>query len=415
MQLELNLERMVHGGNALARLEDGRIALIRGGIPGEVVRADVLEKSGLVQGKVIGVLEASPDRVKTPKHPGLDYGFVSYARQLELKRDVVKDSLSRSLKREVNVPNVHPAPKIWNYRNTIQPVVKREGQTYEKLGYRVEGSHDVVLLDTDPTANETIYNLWQQWPFLNAPKGIRELVIRANDDGDMLLSLIASASAKNYLAFAHHLVGEGIRGVSYAPYDERGRFRSGSEKLAGEKTVLQAYGKFNVSVSTTNFSQPNPSAASQLYEALEKLATSGNLALDVYAGSGIIGMYLSSKFKGVIALEIDKGSITRGQRDTERLGITNLEFVKTDAKYLNIPPDADLITVDPPRAGLNKEVRQTINASSVKQLIYVSCDVATWARDVAEFEKVGWSLQQLEPFDFYPHTHHIEVLSKLVR
>jgi tRNA/tmRNA/rRNA uracil-C5-methylase (TrmA/RlmC/RlmD family) len=401
---------MVHGGNALSRLKDGRIALIRGGIPGEVVKADVVEKSGLVQGRVAQVLEASPDRIETPKHPGLDYGFIKYERQLELKREVVQDSLSRSLKRDTDIPTVRAAPKIWNYRHAVQPVVKREG-----LGYRAEGSHDVVFLDTDPTASEAINNLWQQWPNLNAPKGIHEVVFRANDKGDMLLSLIATASAKNYLEFAHHLVREGIAGVSYAQYDERGRFRSGSEKLAGEKTILQRYGKFDISVSATNFAQPNPSAATQLYEALENLAPSGNLALDIYAGSGIIGMYLSSKFGRVIALEIDKGSITRGQRDVERLGIKNLEFLKTDAKYLEIPDNADLITVDPPRSGLNKEVRQVINESKVKQLMYVSCDVATWARDIAEFEKAGWVLEQFEPFDFYPHTHHIELSSRLVR
>jgi 23S rRNA (uracil1939-C5)-methyltransferase len=410
MQIEIKLERMVHGGHALARLKDGRIALIRGGIPDEVVKAEVVEKSGLVQGNVVEVLEASSDRIETPKHPGLDYGFIKYERQLGLKREVVQDALSRSLKRELEVSSVRAAPNIWKYRNTVQPVVTRDG-----LGYREEGSHDTVILESDPTANETINNLWQQWSNLNAPKGIHEIVFRANDNGDILLSLIASASAKNYLEFAHHLVREGMNGVSYAEYDERGRFRKGHERLAGEKTILQSYGKFDISVSATNFAQPNSSAAAQLYEALETLAPTGHLALDVYAGNGIIGMYLSSKFKRVIALEIDRGSITRGQKDSERLGIGNLEFVKTDAKYLEIPENADLITVDPPRAGLNKEVRQVINASSVKQLIYVSCDVATWARDIAEFENVGWTLKYFEPFDFYPHTHHIELLSRLER
>jgi 23S rRNA (uracil1939-C5)-methyltransferase len=414
MIVELKLERMVHGGNALARLPDGRIALIRGGIPGEVVKADVYEKSGVRQGKVVDIIEASAQRVETPKHPGLNYGFIAYDQQLVLKRDVVLDSLSRTLKREVDVPGVRAAPNIWHYRNTVQPVVtKHQGGT--ALGYREEGSHDPVVLDRDPTAHAAINQLWQTWPSLNAPKGIHEIVFRSNDDGDILLSLIAKASAKNYLEFAHHLVREGVSGLSYAPFDERGRFRAGSERLTGEKTILQSYGKFNISVSSSNFAQPNPSAATQLYEALEKLASPGNLALDVYAGSGIIGMYLSEKFTEVKALEIDRGSLTRGQQDAIRLGIKNLEFVKADVKFLEIPFNADLITVDPPRAGLNKEVRQTIHASNVKQLIYVSCDVATWARDVAELEQWGWKMTYLEPFDFYPHTHHIEILSKLER
>lgn len=408
--IELKLERMVHGGNALCRLKDGRIALISGGIPGEVVKAEVTEKSGLVQGKVIEVLEISPDRIESASHPGLDYGFIEYQRQLLLKQEVVKDSLSRSLKRELQIPAVHAAPKIWQYRHAVQPVVKREG-----LGYRQEGSHEVVLLEHDPTAYQVINDLWQQWPDLNAPKGIHEIAFRCNDQGDLLLTLIAKASAKNYLGFAHHLISEGVSGVSYAPFDERGRFRAGSEKLAGEKTILQSFGRYNISVSSTNFAQPNPSAATILYQRLESMAPTGQLALDVYAGSGIIGMYLSQKFQEVRALEIDRGSISRGEQDIERLRIKNLVFIKVDAKHLSIPDETDLITVDPPRAGLNKDVRQTINASNVKTLIYVSCDVATWARDVADFEQAGWKLGFLEPFDFYPHTHHIEIVSKLER
>jgi 23S rRNA (uracil1939-C5)-methyltransferase len=410
MEIELKLERMVHGGNALSRLEDGRIALIRGGIPAEVVKAKMIERSGLVQGKVIEVLEASLDRIEAPQHPGLDYGFINYQRQLELKREVVKDSLSRTLKREIEIPKVQASPSIWHYRNAVQPAVTRD-----QLGYRSEGSHEVIFLENDPTVNETINDFWRQWKNLNAPKGIHEIAFRCNDEGDLLLTLIAKASAKNYLGFAHHLVAEGIAGVSYAPFDERGRFRAGSEKLAGEKTILQSYGDYSISVSSSNFAQPNPSAATKLYQRLESIAPSGKLALDVYAGSGIIGMYLSKKFEQVIALEIDRGSIARGEQDVARLGIKNLEFIKADAKHLSIPDNADLITVDPPRAGLNKEVRQTINASKVKTLIYVSCDVATWARDIADFEQVGWKMTYVEPFDFYPHTHHIELLSKLER
>jgi tRNA/tmRNA/rRNA uracil-C5-methylase (TrmA/RlmC/RlmD family) len=401
---------MVHGGYALSRLKDGRIALIRGGIPGELVKADVIEKSGLVQGRAIEILESSPDRIQAPNHPGLDYGFIHYERQLELKRDVVKDALSRSLKREVDIPNVQAAPRIWHYRHIVQPAVTRDG-----LGYRTEGSHEIIVLENDPTAHVTINGFWKQWRNLGAPKGIHEIALRSNDEGDLLLTLIAKASAKNYLGFSHHLVNEGISGVSYAPFDERGRFRAGSEKLAGEKTILQSYGDYSISVSSTNFAQPNPSAATMLYQRLESIAPSGKLALDVYAGSGIIGMYLSKKVEQVIALEIDRGSIARGEQDITRLGIKNLEFIKADAKHLEISEDADLITIDPPRAGLNKEVRQTINASRVKTLMYVSCDVATWARDIAEFEQAGWTLSYLEPFDFYPHTHHIEVLSKLER
>ena len=128
----------------------------------------------------------------------------------------------------------------------------------------------MVALEHDPTAHQSINDLWQQWPSLNAPKGIHEIVFRNNDQGDLLLTFIAKASAKNYLEFAHHLVSEGVTGVNYAPFDERGRFRAGSERLAGEKTILQSYGPFDISVSSTNFAQPNPSAATDALSAFAR-------------------------------------------------------------------------------------------------------------------------------------------------
>lgn len=401
---------MIHAGRTLARLEDGRVALVRGGIPGERVRVELLERKGVLQGWVNEVLEPSKDRVQAPKHPGLDYGAINYERQLQLKREVVQDALSRSLKRDIEVPKVWAAPAIWHYRNTVQPVAMKG-----ELGYRQPESHNIVVLETDPVANDAINTVWQTWQTLEAPKGIRELVLRGNDDGEVLASFIATTSSKNLLPFAHELVKTGVKGVSYAPFDTRGRFRGGSERLAGEKTILQTYGRFRISVSATNFAQPNPSAASKLYEALEVLAPGGSSALDLYAGSGIIGMHLLSKYERVLALEFDRGSIVRGQRDAKRLGLEGLEFVKADAKRAAIPANIDLICVDPPRAGLNKDVRELITASDAPTLIYVSCDVATWTRDVAEFEKLGWTLKTFEPFDFYPHTHHIELLSMLTR
>ena len=402
---------MVHGGHALARMPDGRVALVRGGIPGETVTAELTNQKGVLLGHVLDIKNSSADRVVPPVHPGLDLGFVSYERQLVLKRQVVQDALLRALKREVLVEAVAPSPEVWAYRHVVQPVLSAEGG----LGYRVPDSHDVVLMDVDVVAHASINALWQQWRALNAPKGIRELVFRSNDQGEVLLSLVASASAKQYLDFAHALIQAGVKGVSYAKFDPRGRFRSGSERLAGARTIMQRYGRFAITVSATNFAQPNPSAASRLYERIEALGFSGHQALDLYAGSGVIGMHLANAFERVSVLDIDRGSIQRGQQDAKRLGIDNVTFVKADAKQVRISDTTELIAVDPPRAGLNKDVRALISGSRAKHLVYVSCDVATWARDVAAFEQQGWQLQLCEPFDFYPHTHHIEMLSVLSR
>ena len=400
---------MVHGGLCLAKLPDGRVALVRGGLPGEVVAAELAPKAGVLQGRVVEVLEPHPARIPASEHPGLDYSFARYETQLVLKREVVTDALQRSLRREVEVPPLVPAPSRWAYRTAVQPAVTREG-----LGYRAIGSHNVTVLATDPVASEAIQRLWPRVAAQRL-KGVREVAFRANDEGEVLACLIASASARNYLELAHALLREGLVGVSYAPYDARGRFRGGFTRLAGERSIQQRYGDYTLSVTATSFAQPNPAAATRLYRELSAWAGEGKRALDLYAGSGIIGMHLATSYQEVVAYEVDRSSITRGQRDAERLGLSNLSFVKADAKRLQSLPDAELITVDPPRAGLAKPVREAILASKATRLIYVSCDVATWARDVAHFVEAGFALERFQPYDFYPHTHHIEMLSLLVR
>ncbi len=410
MKARLELEKMVHGGAVLGRLAGGRVALVYGGIAGEIVELNLSEISGVLQGKVGRVITASPYRIEKSEHPGLDYSFISYEGQLELKRQVVEDALSRSLRRKVAVPPLIAAPKQWYYRHAVQPAVSKAG-----LGYRLPGSHELIALPFDPVAHEAINRAWSIW-LKHAPvKGVRELAFRCNDDGEVLLCLIATASARNFVSLAHDLVRAGISGVSYAAYDARGRFRGGFERLAGKRFIKQNYGDFDISVTATSFAQPNPAAATLLYEELASWTNGGAVAVDLYAGSGIIGFYLAKKYARVLALDLDKSSVVRGQHDAERLAVDNLEFLRIDARKLAALPKAELVCVDPPRAGLSKNTRQLISDSSASWLCYVSCNVATLARDLAQFEAAGFKLESLQAYDFYPQTHHIEMLSLLTR
>ena len=412
MATRLTLEAMVHGGRALARLPDGQVALVRGGLPGETVDAQLEARSGVLQGHVERVIEASPERIPPPAHPGLDYGFARYPYQLELKREVLRDALrrARGVPDGIALPLPRPAPSQWGYRNAIQPAAVAGG-----LGYRCPDSSEVVVLDSDPSANEALARVWSVWEGLGAPKGIRELAMRSNDAGEVLAALVASSSERSLLGFAHEMIAAGFSGVSYAPFDPRGRFRRGRAHLTGARSLRQPYGDVEITISPALFAQPNPAAAGELYRTLRAWAPGGRHALDLYAGSGVIAMHLSSRYRRVTALEIDRGGVDRGRRDVERLGIDNLAFVQADARHAPVPDDADLIAVDPPRAGLNKRLRATLLASKVATLLYVSCDVATFARDLGELLQGGFELARLEPFDFYPHTHHLEVLAELRR
>lgn len=410
---ELLLERMVHGGLALARMEDGRLVLVRGGIPGEKVRGRVEESSGVLRAEAEEIVESSPDRLPVLRHPGLDLGYIRYPRQLDLKREVVVDALRRALPRNLDLPTVevtHPSPSIWRYRSVVQPVVTANG-----LGYRRPGSGDPVELADDPVANRAVIGVWRDIGSRPPPKGVREIVMRGNDRGEVLLALIATSPQRTLLPYAHDLIRAGVTGVSYARWDARGRFRGGSERLAGERRIYQVYGDLEVSVSSQSFAQPNPEAASLLYREAARLAGEGSVAVELFAGSGVIAMHLAPCFERVHAVEIDRGSVARGREDAERLHVDNVLFSAEDARRAEIPGDAELIAVDPPRSGLGREIRDRIENSRASRLLYVSCDPATWARDVSDFAAKGWKVAHARPYDFYPHTHHIEVLSLLVR
>ena len=445
--LDLTVDRPVHGGRCVAypdgseagvangadvgseRAARRRVVLVAGAIPGERVRARVEVRKGVAFGDTVAVLAADGQRVEPPAHPGLDLGHVAYARQLVWKRDVLEDALRRSgleapVEGDGGGLDVVPSPATWGYRNAIQPAVGELGghgpaggdpAEATALGYRRPGGHDVVALEADPTANEACRTAWRALEATRLPRGVVEVSLRGNDAGEALATFVATTEARAALDAAQALVAAGVHGVGLAPYDARGRFRGGAQRLAGARTLLQRYGDVELTLTATAFAQPNPAAAGALFRELAAWAPAARHALDLYAGSGVIGMHLAPRVDRVTCLEIDRGAVDRGRADAARLGLTNVQHVRLDVRDVQVPDDVDLIVVDPPRAGLAAATRAAIAGSRARTLLYVACDVATWARDVADLTRVGFRLDRLRPYDFQPHTHHLEIASRLVR
>ncbi len=418
-RLEVDVARMVHGGRSLATGPDGRALLVRGAIPGERVIAEGAVRKGVWLGDVVEVLEPSADRLEAPAHPGLDLGHVRYERQLALKREVLLDAWHRSVGPSVPAPDVQDvvaSPQVWGYRNAVQPALAgRDDESSGGLGYRRPETHEVVVLDDDPTAIAACRAAWAAVAARRWPGGVREVAIRGNDRGAALVALIATTPARALLDAAHDLVGAGVTGVALAPYDPRGRFRGGAERLAGARNLRQRYGDVVLTITATAFAQPNPEAAGALYRRLAAVAPEARHALELFAGNGAIAMHLAPRVAKVTAIEIDRGSVERGRQDAGAAGIGNLVLLRRDARDMRVPDDVDLVSVDPPRAGLSADVRAAIAGSRARALLYVACDVATWARDASDLLRRGWHLTLLEPFDFQPHTHHLELLSRFER
>ncbi|MFO8149890.1 MAG: hypothetical protein R6T93_06320, partial [Trueperaceae bacterium] len=367
---QLRVDRPVHGGRCVALPVDaaegardaaaGRVPLVllAGGIPGERVVADVEKRKGVDFGEVVEVLDASPDRVASPAHPGLDLGHVALGRQLELKHAVLLDAARRAgVVLPAEVPPVAPSPRAWAYRSAVQPAVATTGAAGSPtvLGYRRPGAHDVVPLAEDPTANAACAAAWAAVTSVGLPAGVREVAIRGNDDGETLLALVATVPARaargprrargagdtreepdardpsDPLETAHALVRAGVSGVALAPYDPRGRFRGGAQRLAGARSMRQRYGDVELTLTATAFAQPNPEAAGALFRELAAWAPTARHALDLYGGNGVIGLHLAPRSERVTVIEIDRGAVERGRADAQRMGADHVMHVRLDA------------------------------------------------------------------------------------
>jgi 23S rRNA (uracil1939-C5)-methyltransferase len=404
----VRIEKLIAGGAGLARTPSG-VVLVAGALPDELVEVEIAKKRGTLEGTLRRVIEPSPSRERPPRGtpPTADLAHATYPAQLEYKHGFVQEALERIAKLEFAVLPTEPSPLEWRYRNTAQYMVTPAG-----IGYRQPNTHRAWLLESDPLVGEVLSD---GLAALNGEtlEPTLEIALRGSFlTGEVLACLIGKDSPNRYNRAVKHLRDLGVSGVSYAFASLEGRFRAGIEHLWGAETILEQYGDFAVQVSASGFAQVNPLAASNLYRKARDLAGSGKLAVDVYGGSGTLGLHLTTHFQQVQVIEISPEAVARGQSDAARLERTNLHFTRGDASRLE-GIFADCIALDPPRAGLSQDVVRSVLLARAPKLLYVSCDPATWARDVAKLVRGGYRLTFAQPWDFYPQTSHVEVLSLL--
>ncbi|WP_221090023.1 class I SAM-dependent RNA methyltransferase [Deinococcus aquaedulcis] len=405
--LTLEIEKLVAGGLGLARDESG-VVLVRGALPGEQVTARVRAGKGVRQGEVVEVLRRSPDRVDGPELPTADLAHATYEAQLNYKRAFVEEALSRIAKVRHGVSPTVPSPQPWGYRNTAQYLVTPRG-----LAYRERRGSEPLVVSRDPLVMPEIQAVLDRLDPAQLDPAT-EVAFRASRlTGEVVAALIGAGEPRQYLRASNHLMDAGVVGVSLAQPAGR-RFSAGVRLIAGESEIREQFGDVQVSVSATGFAQVNPEAAGLAYRRAAQLAGQGEHAVDLYGGAGAIGRHLAPQFRRVTVLDAAPEALARGRQDVAQSGETNVTFRSGDAARFS-ELGTDVIVVDPPRAGLEEGARDHIHASTADRLVYVSCDPATWARDVGDLVRRGWKLAEVVPHDFYPQTSHVEIVSVLSR
>ena len=399
---EVDLDKLVYGGEAMGRLLDGRAVFVPFGLPGETVQVRLVEeKRGFARGELLEVLKPSPDRI-TPqcKHfmvcGGCHYQHLPYEAQTQAKADILKDQLIRIGKLDdPPVEETIPSPNPWNYRNHVQFHQDREG----KLGFQAARSHEIVPIEECHLPEESLNILWPQLEIEPLPD-LERIGLRLGADEEVMIVL------ESWIDEAFDFkVDFPAAAVQVGP----DQIHILADRHYFETTVLDRVFR----VSAGSFFQVNTPMAEKMVEHLLanlNLSTERTL-LDVYCGVGLFSAFLAPKVGRLIGIEASPSAV--GDFVVNLDEFDNVEVYEDTAEEAlpNLDIQADIVVVDPPRAGLARPALDAILALGPKMLAYVSCDPATLARDAKRLTAGGYILKQVTPFDLFPQTFHIESIS----
>lgn len=400
---ELRIEKMVQGGEGMARLPDGRVCFVQGGLPGELCQVEILQnKKDFTRGRVIKITEKSADRAE-PRCPlygkcgGCSLQHLESSAQAACSALVERENFRRIAR--VELPEdfkIHTGP-AWGYRNRARVVIARAKSGKVSYGFRMQKSNGIIPFENCPVLTPALNEFLKQ----NASRIFEEFIRNSK------------RPPRNF-ELDVNLFDNGAGKVSY--------FYKGMPAADFEKnavSVVEIAGK-KIRSDASVFFQSNlallPELVTAVQNAVDEGVASGEASdawlIDLFSGVGFFAAILKDKFKKITTVERDEGCLKHAEFN---LSADNVSAPAEDWLAHNVVDVPATLIVDPPRTGLPPTALEAIVKSSVNRLIYVSCDPVTLARDFAKFREAGFALKKAEGFAFYPQTPHLEMLFVLSR
>lgn len=438
----LNLERATPGGAALG-FQNGLPIFVPLGVPGDQITAQWHKKKktyGLARIKTI--LKPSPHRTAAPcpLFPpasgnegcgGCQWQMMDYPFQLQSKKSILEDSLRRIAKldpQKLPLENVLGMENPWNYRNKVQYPLQRGEQGRLLLGYYERQSHRIVDLESCPVE----LNIFEEiLPRLKAALAspdisiynehrhqglLRYVCLRGSQRTQEFLIILVSTkniprSVKDKILSLNlpHLTGlvENINPI-------KGNIIYGEESRAlwGRPYYHEKILDKTFRISATSFFQTNTAAAEKIVEDVLRHWPGQRLAVDAFCGTGVFTLFLADRAEKVIGIEEVSSSLQDAGINQSLNHAKNIEWRQGRVEEMlpALEEQPGLILVDPPREGLKPEALSALLKIRPPHLIYLSCDPATLARDLAGLVAGGYRITRIQPFDLFPHTYHLETL-----
>ncbi|MDA9128856.1 23S rRNA (uracil(1939)-C(5))-methyltransferase RlmD [Candidatus Gracilibacteria bacterium] len=464
----IEIEKLVFGGKGFVRLEDGKVAFITGGaIPGSRVNIKITKKrKDFYEAQITEVLVKS--KIETENYdlfPGAPWMNIDYKEQLKIKQTQIEESMFHLRKHqpEINFLDIIPAPKQFGYRNKIEfsfgKYISHREEIFEdfNVGFhkrgefsKVEDYDECLLIDDE---QNKIYKKIKDFakdsglPVYDQKIGtgfFRHLMIRKmHFSGEILL--VFSVFSKYFESlentdlnekevfdeikiFLKNLAEEekNIKSTYISHNSNKADTLIGDMELVyGNETISENLLGLSFDIGPKSFFQTNSEGAEILYSLVKDFAKQEELSngtvLDLYGGTGTIGMIFADIAKNVVSVELNEEASTNGAKNALKNGIENIEFVNAKVedfleKYLEQENKAELLIIDPPRAGMHPSALPNILKFGTRQIIYVSCNPATLARDLGYIlENSDYKIEKIQAVDMFPHTHHIETVVSLTK
>lgn len=451
--LELRIEKLILGGRGLARV-NGLAIFVERAVPGDEVRVRVFKKKkNHAEARLVELINPSPFRVEPPCRyfgycGGCTLQFLDYEKQLFFKRELIVESLEHIGKlTSILVHSLIPSEKIFHYRNKMEfSFSDRRWLLPEELslkdipkdfalGLHVPGTFDKVI-DTEAclllpdTGNKILSDVRQYVkesripPYgLKSHKGFwRFLMLRHSSSLDnWMVNIITSEEQRPWVQPLADLLFQKYKNITSVVNN----VNTGKAGIAvgqweilisGEPFISDKIAEFEFDVSANSFFQTNTSGAARLYETVKAYAglTGKETVVDLYSGTGTIPIFLSDRARKVIGIEISEGAVRDAQENCRKNRIWNCRFICKNIKegIKDITDSPDVMVIDPPRVGMHRDVTKMVRSLSPDRIVYLSCNPATLARDLALL-KEDYQVMEVQPIDMFPHTYHIESVARL--
>ena len=441
---EIMIDNISHQGEGIGRVENFAI-FVPDVIKGEKIRTKIVEiQKNFARGELEEIVLSSSAREKPPclvfnLCGGCHLQHINYKKQLEMKKEIVKNALSRIGNQNIDVRSTIGMEIPWRYRNKGHFHLAWENKSI-KLGFYQSKSHNLVpaskCLLFSQQINDLIKYLEEEltcqkitlYDHKTDKGSFRGIILRESKySGEIMIIFITREEKWNLNEnFLDNLVIAFPQIVSLCQNINKNSkmalFGKEFKILKGKKFIENHIGSFKFKISPSSFFQVNVSQTEVLYKKILEYANlhGKETVIDSYSGTGTISIYLAEKAKKVYGLELQKEAVKDAWANGELNDLSNLKFFSGKAekwlyKWIQSGEKVEIVVIDPPRRGCSREVLKNIIKIKPEQILYVSCDMPTLARDIKYITEKGYNLKEAQPIDMFPHTSHIECLVHLTR